>query len=743
MPSIVVSTDIAGDVKPSFASSPIVGLTVRANGEERIKILTPSGEMLDALIPYNVVDPPTFANTGAAASLPPNKYAAYTYVYAATTRYPNVENDVSIGGSVAPRSNPSLQAAHQVDGTGHGITVSVPQINRSDIDQIWIFRTGFFATANEASIQAIAGNAFFLGAITNVPASAPALVSWLDENSAGGTDIMEVDNFSVPTFRYVIYEDPFWWGWGNNPFTAQVDFTTGGALTLLGGRKWFLGRDAQYVRLEGIDDGGIDGHGTYLFGYLTATTAHVQIFNADGVAIDATISSAGSNKAITIQGPSTTLYRSKPRNPFSWGMTEYFGAARVPSLFAKKIGGGQGTGIAVIPNLPALLLSTEFPAGAFTLDLRQAENDAFLLSKRNISKFYSITSHFSQFAATRSDGKLVLWGWDAKNYCILECDGATIHPISEQLNKTLRLMSPSRSRQQLAHGAFDARNGLNCMWLPTSNSLSLVNLLVAQHAQTQQWFIHDEHDVLCSAQFQDGDTNLSKIFVGTQSGFVGEAFAEGKYVDWLTPASPATGNVTAATSTTIESLLTNFAAFVDEPAYIGSWCLLTDANGEKEQWAKISGCNVATHTLTFDAVYSLIGGSATEFNPVPAAGWKFYIGLIEVRAIKYFDLNVPSADKKLSEIWLTIDNVDTVLKIMGNGSTFLRYYRDRSTIPYAPKTNGLLGVPLTLVKFMDAANTDTWVTQSPPTARLKTFGIEIIDRAYRAWKLHNWVLKVQ
>lgn len=740
----IVSTDIAGDVKPCFASSPVVGLTVRSNGEEPVKVLTPDGQMFDALLPYSNLDDhiPAFADTGTAGALPVGKYAAYTYVYAATTSYPNVENAVSIGGSLAPRGNPNRQAAHQVDGAGHGIAISVPQSDRPDIDEIWIFRTTWFDTADEASVQAIAGQAFYLGKVANDPTAAPDPVTYTDNSEADGTDLVEIDNFSVPCFKYCVYDEPYWWGWGNDPLSLQVDFDTDGNITIVDpDRKWFVGRQEQLVRLEGVTEGGIDGKGTFLFMWKTNTTAHAGAYNATfGFAEDVAIGSSGTNKRMVVQGPSSTLYRSKPNNPFAWGETEYFGSVRVPSVFALKVGGGQGTGIAVVPNLPVLLLSTEYPAGAYTLDLRQAGTDAFTNSRRTISKFYSISSHHSQFAATGPDGQLVLWGWDAKNYCILECDGSSIRPVSGPISKTLRLMSTDRSRQQLAHGAHDARNGLNCMWLPTLNSLSLVNLLVAQHAPSQQWFIHDEHDVLCSAQFQDGDSNLNKIFVGTQSGLLGEAFAEGKYCDWVKSDTPLTGNVSSATSTVV-TMESEFVILEDEPAYVGTWCLLTDGNGENEQWARIASCNVATNEITFDLIYSRVGGSAEEFNPVPSEGWKLYIGLLEVRAIKYFDMQAPSSDKKLDEIWFTIANVDTDLAVIGQGSTFLRYYRDRSTVPYPPKSDGLLGIPLTRVNFPEGTATDAWLAAAPPSDRIKTFGIEILDRSYNAWRMYNWTLK--
>lgn len=738
MPTLIVSTDIAGNVKPTFATSPTTGLTVRANGEETPLVLDTAGGAHSILMPgsdNSIAAEPVITDHATTGVFPPNKWVAYTYVYAATTQYPFVENDVAIGGSVAPRGQPNRQASHQISSDGRSLDLEFLQTSRDDIDQIWIFRTAFFDSALEASENAIAGNAFFIAAIPNVPAEAGVTPATYTDAIAAGTDQIEIDNGFLPNFRYVIYHDPYWWGWGNVPFQAEASWVAEGTITLTeSGKKWFIGRDHQFLRLEGVTTGGIDGHGTFQFRWIDETHGHVGSDVAD-----LTIPADGTG-TVVLQGPASSLYRSKARNPFSWGRTTLIGDLRIPEEYAFKVGGGIGTAIGVVPNTSLLVLSTEFPAGIFTLDLRLAGTDNFESSLRQISDFYSFTSHFSQFPATRTDNRVVLWGWDAKNYAILETDGFAIYPISQQVSKTLRTMTQDRSRQQLAHGAYDARNRLNCLWLPTANSGMLVNFLICQHAPTGQWFMRDEKDVLCSAQFQDGDTNLNKIYVGTQTGFVGEAFTEGYFWDWLSTASNAAGLITAATATTI----TVPALTADEDGYIGNWCLVTDVNGEHEQWAKISAVDTGLKKFTFDFIYSEVGGGTAAFNPIPTAGWRFYVGLIEVRALKYFDLSAPSADKKLSELWFTMDGVDAVLKIGGDGSTFLRYYRDRQSTPYPPLADDLLNIPLKQNKFEDdSTGTENWFTQEPPTDRIKTFGVEIIDRAYLAWKLYNWTMKVQ
>lgn len=745
MPTIIVSTDIAGNVKPSFASSSLVGLTVRANGEETTKVLDMNGNMVEAQFPTPTTAPVLTLVPGVAMLEHEGKWAAYVYLWAATNRYPLVENDISIGGSLAPRGQPSPNESIQIAGGGNGVhlVMDSPPANRPDLDQIWIFRTAFFADQDEAELNAEAGNLFFVAAIDCVAGGPDE--TYDDHNPLEGTDQIELDNFGIPVFRYVIYSDPFWWGWGNFPLSIDGSWSSGdGQIVVTDGTKWFTGRNGQYVRLEGVTIGGIGNQGLWLFKWIDAT--HAQLTLADGTH-DAPDNS-GTGK-IVIQGPPTTLFRSKARNPFSWGFTEYLASgARIPQVYAFKVGGGLGTAIAQIPTVPYLLLSTEYPAGSYTLDLRQAGTTSFERTLRQISNFYSISSHFSQFTATRQffpvsgnqmrTEKIVLWGWDAKNFCIVETDGIGINIVSERISKTLRRMTQNRSRQLLAHGAYDARNRMNCMWLPAADSDMQVNLLIMHHAPTDQWFVHDDLDVLCSAQFQDGDTNLSKIYVGTETGLMGQAFADGFFYNWISSArSYGTIGFSDTNSITRNDGL---EFFLDRDGYVGNWALITDPFGENEQWGRIS--EVTAETLVFDYIKPAIGSVNTAFNPEIVEGSIFYVGVIECRALKYFDLNAPAEDKKLSEVWLTIDGVDTSFIVGHEGSTVLRYYRERGGVPFTP-ISSRSSIPLKQVSLHDDEETQVWFTKEPPTERIKSFGIEIIDRGFLPWRLYNLTLKAE
>ena len=109
MSATIISSAVQKRVKDSYASSPVLGLTVRANGEEGVKVLDYRGTMYPAYLVAPTVAP-TVADSGA-GNLTNGQYIAYVYCYAATTAFPFVENANSMGGSIAPRSNPGPASA--------------------------------------------------------------------------------------------------------------------------------------------------------------------------------------------------------------------------------------------------------------------------------------------------------------------------------------------------------------------------------------------------------------------------------------------------------------------------------------------------------------------------------------------------------------------------------------------------------------------------------------------------------
>ena len=337
MPITTIITGAQKRTKDSFASSPPVGLALRSNGEETVKVIDARGNVFLAGLQVPAVAP-TVANPSVGAGLLFPFFYAYVYVYA-SSKFPFVESDGAINGKLFPRSNPSLSGTHAVATSAPNaqILVTVTKTTNTAITTIWVFRTAAFATAAEATTAAAGGFAFFNKELVNDGVA--GTINYTDSNPVDGTDQVQNDNFVAPQFQFCVYADPYWWGFGNLPFTAAVSWTAVGLVTLTGGDTWFNGRDRQNVTFSGITTGGIDGNGTYLFKNLTTTTANVTLDGTTSVGLPTTASGT-----ITIQGPATTLFRSKPRNPFSWGFTETIGSSNVPQQYAFKVGGGMEIG---------------------------------------------------------------------------------------------------------------------------------------------------------------------------------------------------------------------------------------------------------------------------------------------------------------------------------------------------------------------------------------------------------------
>lgn len=723
MPVEIILTGTQKRIKDSFASSSEVGLALRSNGEEKVSVIDRNGIVYTAGIPA-----PTTAITlalGGAGDMPDTKWVSYVYVYVSGL-FPFVENARAINGSVLPRSNSSPVATLQITGGDQEIDLLVLKTTDETITKIWVFRTDFFDTEIEAATAAAAGTAYFVTELTNDGIA--GTVAYTDNNPVLGVDQIEVDNYEAPQFNFCVYADPYWWGFGNLPFIAEAVWNnthTGSTalITISGDDEWFNGRDGQVITFEGITTGGFDNTGGFRFLRLSATTATVTTDGSTPVALPSTGSGT-----LTIQGPATTLYRSKPRNPFSWGFTDVIGSVLVPQQFALKVGGGMGTAIAVVPNSALLKLDCEYPSHCLSFNLKAAGTTAFEGTKRTLSNVHSVSAHWSQFPAVTQSGQTVLWGLDFKNFAILQSDGISQQPISNNIPRMLRSLTTDRTKQLLAHGCYDARTELNCIWVTTANAMSLVNYLIYQHAPTGFWGFAQEHDVLCSANIQDSLTGQSKTFVGTQTGFMGQAFCLGTYNNWLPATGSYTGNVLSATATSI-TVAAPLAFNIIDDGLIGNWVLVTDEDGGTEQLARISA--VTGTVLTFDWIRQYEAPfvpAPNTFNPTPLAGYKFFIGLIECRLLKFFNMGQPQTDKQLMELWLTQQGVDAA-----TAGTFIRFYKENQA--------GYEKIALLQNQYAEQES-DAWVCNDTiPSELVKMFGLEFINRGYEQWRFINMALK--
>lgn len=519
-------------IKNSYASAPSLNLTLICNGEEPTSIFDSLGNLLVAGI-----DPPTVApsvvDAGSGGSLVAG-YVAYRYVYAATRRYPFVENVTAAGGSVAPRSNPSDSSAPFLCVVNHKNTITLTKTTRSDIDKIWIYRTETFATAQLAATASEAGQLFYLGAVNNDGNS--GTITYTDNTDIVAGEQLEFDNFFAPTAAFCVYYEPYFYAFGNFPLEVQVEisYNTVGPITTItlddaDILKWFKGREGQSIKFSEVTTGGYDGFGTYYFHWLTDTTAQLTV---DTEGTNGYISLLGTTTA-TIFGFSTVLYRSKANNPFGWGKTVTVGTLAIPELFVLKVGGGIGTGIVVLPSNAILKLDTENPAKCYSLNLKLQDDDSFVSSLRILSDTYSTSINSTQFPTLNRNKNAAIWSLDTKNYSILECDGSQQIPVSDAVFKFLRTIDASEEAQRNYHGVFDPYTECNFIWVRELDAQPIITHALYQHVPTGQWGMLLDFDITASSSLQDATTNEVLILGGTDTGIFGRILKPFKFINWL------------------------------------------------------------------------------------------------------------------------------------------------------------------------------------------------------------------
>lgn len=682
-PGRVVISNPQNVTKDCFATSAKIDLTVRANGEEKVQVM-------DSLGNFNVagIEAPTAAatiTTGTPTSVFPNtvnEYWAYQYVYVAKIAYPLVENAVTGGGSPAPRSNPSPVSAIQntvaANAASAGVRVlSLPASTRGDISHIWIYRTGFFTSTDEASTNAQAGNLTWIGEIAN-PTSGASSVNFTDSNTVvfGANDQIENDNFVSFIFKNAIYVDPYFWGFGNDMRQLAVSITSAGVVTATS-ELWYNGRDGQSATFAGVTTGGYDNKGSYYFKTTSSTTA--QVYGDLALTLPIGLPVSGTT-IIYLRGFSTTLYRSKPRNPFSWGDSTQVGDLLIPAPYAFSVGGGNGTAISVIPNQNLLKLDTEGPNRCYTLNLKNAGTPNFESSLRVIADNYSVSNQFAQFSATIQTGQNVLWGIDTKSFAIVQCDGTEQRPISDMVYQTMRNMSLESADRNFFHGIYIPRAECNCIFIRQLGAYNDdLNVMIYQHAPTGFWGRIEIFDILCSAQVFDNFEGQQKVIVGTSSGFLGELFAEKIYQNWFTPQFDIDGNFVDgvfiplpdpdAPPTSNNRILTpfkfqqaNFFSVLAMEGVVGNWLTIVQKIAPALTSSSVYYCRISGFTDTNfnvvlfdrvikDGVQSTFPGAFSDDLTI------CYLGLIEFEAARLFTVQTPFELKKLEQIYSSWRNL--------------------------------------------------------------------------------------
>lgn len=705
--SILIS-GLQNRVKNSAAFAEELGLMLIANGEEIPYLLSPQGEKIPAgFVPSTIT--PTVADNSS-GNLTNGDYAVYAVVYVS-------ENTFSL---VAAKlySNPSaLSAIYHITGSGdRKVTITFHGINDPYITHVYVYRTALQTTSNLAQTAADAGLLNFIGKVANANTSLT-----LDDNTLSviGNDPIQYTNFIAPQFRFVVWDGQYFWGFANHPFNAQASWATDGTLVLQNPSidKFFGGRDNQFITFDGVTTGGIDNRGTYLFKQTGDYTGKVIL--EDGS--DATLPSATIGN-IVIVGQTANLYRSAYRNPFSWGYLQNVAGTFIPSLWQLKVSGSLGTAIAIIPDQQLLKVDMEFPALCLTFALQTSGTDVFQNSRRQVSRLYSVTSHFSQFFAI-SGGRQVLWGMDYKNLAIVQCDGYTQVPISGPISILLRKLSKNRSLHLLSHGIYDPVTEINAIWLSSSTvdeagSIANFDICVYQHAPTGFWGVFSDYGILSSAAIEDPNTSARSTLVGTENGFLGKAFDTNTYGNWLPSDSIYNGFICNATANSITRSDGQDDFNPLDAGLIGNYCIIVDDQGLNAQVVKITG--VTFNTLTFAQTLSPIP-LTTDDPGLVSSQWKFFIGLIELRMLKYFNDGEPALDKSPEEYWGTLVDAENPI---------IEFYPEHAQTPTAS------------ILLRQDNNLDSWFEKLKfPNKKGKSYGLALVERSYNPTKFFDFTLK--
>lgn len=762
MPTVLIS-GIQDLVRDSYASAPTLDLVMRSNGEEKVSIIDNSGFVHAAGFDAPTVAP-TFTTPVATVYFPDETaYWKYVYVYV-SKRYIYVENAVTGGGSDDPRSNPSPVSAITNSTAGSATTrrarlLSMPTTIDSAITHIWIYRTARALSSDLADVAADAGILFWIGEVANDPNS--PFVFFNDEYSEGeGIEQLETDNFTAPQFQNCVFFDPYFWGFGNSPLRCEVTVTTTGGIAIVAtvdrnyANQWFNGRDGQVVTLAGIFSGGFDNKGSFYFKQIDLYSG--QLYD------DATLTNMSNLPAFgqtfaEIKGPQTTLYRSKPRNPFSWGFTEVIGTVNVPTPWFFRVSGGRGTALAVLPNQSLLKLDVEEPARCYVLNLRNQDREQFTSSLRTVSENVSVSCNGAQFPGVLTVNNYMM-GIDIKNFSIFLCDGSSQVAISSPVYETLRRMKCVGYDVNLLHGVYIPRGELNCFFLRVSGSPIGITQAILYHAQTQQWSLLNLFDITASALVFDSKRNESVAIVASETGLIGEMFHPEWYHNW-TPLDPP---YSLGEDISVTSLGVNAGYLVDpentfdplDVGNIGCWVLVIAGDGDsttdpavtyrrERYYCRISNC--FDNTLEFDRILDY-NFQPTEFSAYATTFERFmryYVGVIEAELGKYFDV-LPFSNKKVEEIGATLakpisfENNSQLATVeikfdyqpfTGNNEFALQRLQSREDVPYLTSTAWVESVSTTLKTRI-------------PFDFMKNFGMIIRDRSYESLRFQNYAIKL-
>lgn len=639
----------------------------------------------------------------AGGSLEDGKYYAYRAVYASAKHTRPVARLDGTGNYT--RGNPSNIESAQATATGT-LDVTVQGSSDPSVTHIFLYRS----LGSTVSAEAAEAGPFYYFSTTANATPTVTIADGVSDASAGLT--VETDNFMPNAYRYAVASYGYVFAGGSMPIGSGLTCTVtpgSSTVTISSGVLYDGVREWQF-RCTDDTSGGVDGSGLYYASYSDSNTLTLLDASGDALNYDGDLTGAG--QSFTLNLPGYVLRWSKYGEPEAW-----------PTLNNVNFEGAI-TGLAVMPNLPLLVVCTDTPS-IWILDLTQVGTYSFKTNKRLISTTYTATSHYSLEPV---DNKLR--GIDASMGCIWETDGVGVVDITKgSIPNIFKYLDNTSSKVQNWHCAYDYKTKIFGAFVTYRNSPRTIDFCIGQNTITGSWFLNWEKDLLSTGHYVDPDTNEHMILGGTQGNLNnddavwGRIWAPNTYDDWIPSGSLRSGTILSSTTDTITVDNTDDDLWTGAGGLAGRWVLVCDSNGEYAQLGYIESNTADTITVN-RVVNSTV---ATAFSPVPENGWSFYLGLIEMRwGPKRFDFGDPDNDKVIKEVLVAMDDYDQT------DLPFLRLYRGLED-SYTVKRDL---IPSTY-RDGETENNTLYSRYEHHIEPTKRWGLAVVDRSYDATTLHS------
>lgn len=590
-------------------------------------------------------DPVSVTNVGA-GNIPPHWYSwKAVYASAAYLRpVPSID-----GSSNYTRGNPSINPVSLNLAVASQVNVVVPGIAQAGITHILLYRSIGASTQAESEL----GPYFYVTQALNAAGNVTILDNVLEDNIGLAA---ETDNFVPSAYRYAVAAQSYIFAGGNFPIGKFLTCTVipgSSIVTVDSGTPFYDGIYGWRFKLLNDTTGGVDGSGFYFANYVSPTT--IQLTDSAGTPLGYNGSLTGSGLTFQVALPGHVLRWCKRGEPEAWPATNLIDFE------------GEITGIAQLPNRPILILCTDEPS-VYALNMELVGTQAFKTNKNQISTEHTVTSHYSLVGVESA-----LRGIDAHHGCIMETDGSAVYDISSSfVPKVFDYLSNDMNDIQLWHCAYDHKQGLFGAFVTFKGAARLIDFCIGQNVQTKSWFFNFEKDLLCSGIYIHPDTGESLVLGGTQGsvnggGVWGRIWCPHIYSEWIPSDTLLCGTITNVVNSNVFDVDNSaLDLYTTGDGLMGRWVLVCDPNGEYAQVGYIYS-NTANR-ISVDAVVNSL--NPNQFIPIPAVGWKFYLGLIECRwGPKVYDFGDPDVLKKVWEVWCTVSGHDETKP------PFIRLYR--------------------------------------------------------------------